>query len=255
MLPNFIHIGAAKAASTWLWRICQEHPDIYVPANSDCVQFFCTHYHRGLNWYEKTYFADWNGEKAVGETSNSYMLDERAIERIAETLPGVKLTVCLRDPIEIAFLQYLTQKRSQRWTPEQWSFDNVLDNNRWQLFRMWIVPGLYHLHLTRILKYVPRERVLIMLYDDLVADATTFAARFFSFLDVDANFTPPSLHKVIGFPSPKRPDTPEGDLQGGFSERLREELQRIFREDVERLQGLIGRDLSHWLRWNPPQGP
>jgi len=248
MLPNFIHIGVAKAASTWLWRICQEHPEIYVPSNSDCVQFFCTHYHRGFDWYRKTYFADWNGEKAVGETSNSYMLDERAIKRIAADLPDVRLTVCLRDPIEIAFLQYATQKRNRRWPREKWSFENVLDNNRWQLFRMWIVPGFYHLHLTRVLKYVPRERLLIMLYDDLAADAESFAKRFFSYLGVTADFAPPSLHTVVGFPSPKHPDTEEGDLQKGFSDELREELRLIFREDVDRLQDLISRDLSHWLR-------
>lgn len=31
MLPNWLHIGAAKCASSWLWRVCIEHPEICVP--------------------------------------------------------------------------------------------------------------------------------------------------------------------------------------------------------------------------------
>ena len=54
MLPNFLHIGAAKSASTWLYRVCLEHPDIFVPPDADNVNFFLSTYHRGLNWYEET---------------------------------------------------------------------------------------------------------------------------------------------------------------------------------------------------------
>ena len=74
MLPNFIHVGAAKCASSWLWRVYQEHPDVYVPLHLDNVNFFVADYHKGLDWYQKTYFGDWCGEKAVGEMSNSYMV-------------------------------------------------------------------------------------------------------------------------------------------------------------------------------------
>ena len=33
-----------------------------------------------------------------------------------------------------------------------------------------------------------------------------------------------------------------------LADTLRQELRAAYREDVERLQDLIGRDLSHWLR-------
>jgi len=39
-LPNFLHIGINKAASSWLWRVCQQHPDIYVPEMPDNVNFW-----------------------------------------------------------------------------------------------------------------------------------------------------------------------------------------------------------------------
>ena len=48
MRPNWLHIGAAKCASSWLWRVCIEHPDIYVPTEHrpdqpDNVNFFTVH--------------------------------------------------------------------------------------------------------------------------------------------------------------------------------------------------------------------
>jgi len=254
MLPNFLHIGVAKAASTWLWTIYKEHPEIYVPSEPvknysgkvtkpDNVNFFVADFFRGLEWYEKTYFSGWKGEKAVGETSNSYMLDELALSRIASSLPEVKLTMTLRNPIEIAYLQYLTQKRSRKWTPEQYRFEEVLDIHAWQLFRMWIEPGFYHLHLTRVYRYFPRERVLVLFYDDLLEDPRKFLRRVFSFLGVKEDLELPSMDEVVGFP---RPNTGKEEVEEGINADLREKLRLIYRDEIRRLEELVGRDLSSW---------
>ena len=84
MLSNFLHIGAAKCASTWLCRAYQEHPEMCVPTDVDNPRFFLEDYHRGFDWYKKTYLSHWAGERVLGETSNSYMVSERALERIQE---------------------------------------------------------------------------------------------------------------------------------------------------------------------------
>ena len=104
MLPNFLHIGVAKGASTWLYQACLEHPDIYVPPKNDNLNFFLIHYHRGLSWYQQQYFADVTNEQAVGDFSNSYLVSEIAMERIIRDLPSVKLSVLLRNPVERAYL-------------------------------------------------------------------------------------------------------------------------------------------------------
>ena len=105
MLPNYLHIGVAKGASTWLWTVFKDHPEIYAPEKPDNVNFFTVHYHRGLKWYEETYFSAVKGEKAVGEFSNSYIVFSPAMERIAEHLPQVKLTMTLRNPVQRAYLR------------------------------------------------------------------------------------------------------------------------------------------------------
>ena len=244
MLPNFLHIGAAKCASSWLWRVYQEHPEVCVPTHLDNINFFVADYHKGLDWYERTYFAGWSGEKAVGETTNSYMLIERALERIAKDLPDVRLTMTLRNPMERSFIHWVHLNRRDLRPEQKMEFERGLD--AWPMFRMWIEPSMYASHLKKVYRHFPKERVLVNFYDDLAEDPARFIRRFFEFLEVDPDFEPSILHTVVGFPSPERPDTPNRALEKGFSEDLREELRQVFREDIGKLQEITGRDLSHW---------
>ena len=254
MLPNFLHLGVAKAASTWLWTIYQEHPDVYVPTGQmqdfsgkmtkpDNVNFFVADFDRGLDWYERTYFSGWNGEKAVGEMSNSYMLDELALGRIAEALPGVRVTMTLRNPIERALMQFATRKRNLGMPG---GFRQILDIHAWQMFRMFMEPGYYHLHLSRVLRLFPRERVLPLIYDDLESDPRAFLRQVFSFLEVDVRLDLPGTDTIVGFPRPDELDTPDGVLAQGIDPEMRERMRKIFADQISRLEELLDRDLSAW---------
>lgn len=250
MLPNFIHVGAAKCASSWLWRVYQEHPDVYVPVHLDNVNFFVADYHKGLDWYQKSYFGDWCGEKAVGEMSNSYMVFEPAIARIVRDLPGVKLTATVRNPIDRAFLSWVHMNK-RRFQPDQrMEFERVLDPHGHGLFRLWVMPSLYSLYFERLFQYVSRERLRIMFYEDLVADPADFLRDLFEYLEVDSNFQPSILYqrvnKVTHFPTPEAPQPEDQIIAEGISEEVRESLRKIFQEDIEALQEITGRDLSHW---------
>ena len=246
MLPNFLHIGAGKCASTWLWKVYQEHPDICVPTDVGNVSFFMEDYRKGLDWYEQTYFSHRTGEKAVGETSNSYMVFEPALERIARDLPDARLTMTLRNPIERAFISWVHVHYTRGFGPEiRMEFERTLDPHGWLLFRYWLEPSMYASHLKNVFRYFPKDRVRIMLYDDLVVDPSRFIRQFFEFLEVDPDFRPSILHKVVGLPGPEWSDT-EGLIEKGFSEEVREDLRQIFREDIEAVEAITGRDLSHW---------
>ena len=245
-LPNFLHIGAAKAASSWLWRVCKEHPGIYVPASPDNVNFFTVHYHRGVEWYERTYFGDMGAQAAVGEFSNSYLIFAPAVERIARDLPGVRLTVILRNPVERAFLSWAhghLKHKSAGMDARKGigiPFERVLHHYGHAYFRMYIEPGFYARHLERIFTRFPRERVLILLYDDLAADNAAVLRRFFGFLGVDVQFRSSLVGCDIN------PDTADAVMQKWLSDDFRRELNEVYREDRQRLEDLLGRDLSNW---------
>ena len=241
MLPTFLHIGAPKCASTWLWRMCLEHPEVYAPPEADNVNFFLSTYHRGMQWYEENYFGAYAGEPVAGEFSNSYALSDLALERIAADLPGVRLTLTVREPAERAYINWAYEKRKRGWTPEQ-KVDIALafHPNRWQFFRRWVEPGLCGAALRRVYRLFPPACVKVLFHEDLEADASAFLSEFFAFIGADSAFRPPSRDERIN------PDR-EGEDVRHCPQDLRRELRRAVRDDVLLLQELTGRDLGHWL--------
>ena len=246
MLPNWLHIGAAKCASSWLWNVCKGHPEVYTPETPDNVNFFTVHYQRGLDWYQQTYFAEYSGEPTAGEFSNSYMCYRPALERIARDLPDVRLTLTLRHPVERAFLSWCHLHLKKKATGLDMRkgigipFEKALHHHGHGWFRMWIDPGFYARHLDTIFELFPRDQVFVMLHDDLVESEQGFLSRFFEFLDVEADFESPLCGDDIN-PDP-------ADLWDYLDPGVRAELVEVYRPDVERLADSLGRDLSHWLR-------
>ena len=246
MLPSFLHIGAAKCASTWLWRAYQEHPEMCVPADVDNPSFFLEDYHRGFDWYNETYFSHWAGERVLGETSNSYMVSEPALERIARDLPDVRLTMTLRNPVERAYVAWVHLHYRRGFGPEQrLAFEDALKPHGWAWFRYWMEPSMYAMHLKNVFRHFPKDRVLVMLYDDLVENPSDFLRTFLNFLDVDCDFKPSSLDRMVGFPGDRGADH-KGLIEKGVPDAVREQLQALFREDIEAVQEITERDLSHW---------
>ena len=244
-MPNFLHAGGSKCASSWLWRVCLEHPDIYVPTVPDNVNFFTVHYHRGLPWYEETYFAEVGEETAIGEFSNSYMVFEPALRRIAEHLPEARLTMTLRNPIERCYLQWAHVNLKGRYGLDPSKgvgvpFEKSLHHHGHSWFRLWHEPGLYGVLLERVFRHIPREQVFVMLYDDLCADPAAFLAAFFGFLGVDPDFAPVLLDQEVN------PDRPAAKEPGALPEEMRQELREVYRDDIQALEQLLDRDLSHW---------
>jgi len=246
MLPNFLHIGAAKCASSWLWRCLKEHPQVYVPDAPDNVNFFTVHYHRGLEWYERTYFSRYSGEPVLGEFSNSYMCYPPALERIARDLPDVRLTLTLRNPIERYYLSWAhihLKPGKFGFDPAQGigiPLDRVTHYHGHAFFRMWIDPGFYARHLSTIYDLFPRGNVLVTLYDDLAVDNAGYLRRYFHFLGVDTD-VPISL---VG--EDVNPDAATASPADSIPEDLRAELRAVYAEDIARLEEMLGRDLSHW---------
>lgn len=248
MLPNFLHIGAAKAASSWLWNVCKGHPEIYVPESPDNVNFFTVGYHRGLGWYEDTYFADVAEESAVGEFSNSYMCYRPALERIARHLPDVKLTMTLRDPVESMYLSWAhthLKDKEYGFNGEKdvgIPLDKCLHHHGHAWFRLYVDPRMYGRHLSNIYELFPRENVFVMLYSDLQADEAGFLKPFYDFLDVDTSYESDLVGQDIN------PDSARVNMERDLDADFRAELREVFRPDVEQLEEMIDRDLSEWLK-------
>ena len=127
--PGFIMIGGQRCGTTSMFRGLMAHPQIVRPAFHKGINFFDLNYYRGMTWYRGHFpvarlATARHGAPVTFEASGYYMYHPFAMERMARHLPGVKLVVMLRDPVERAFSAYKHElARGYEWE----SFERALD--------------------------------------------------------------------------------------------------------------------------------
>lgn len=109
MLPSVVVVGAQRCGTTTLFRILSDHPDIVRPTASKGTGYFDANYARGPRWY-RAHFPVRSGRfrpgKITFESSGYYSFHPLAAGRIARDLPGVRVVMMVRDPVERAFSAY-----------------------------------------------------------------------------------------------------------------------------------------------------
>ncbi|MCW2947969.1 MAG: sulfotransferase [Actinoallomurus sp.] len=105
MLPDFLMVGTQRGGTTSLFRALAAHPGTAQPNLHKGVHYFDVNYARGPAWY-RGHFPLRRGSRLAFESAGYYMHHPLAPERIVRDLPGVKLLVLLRDPVERAFSAY-----------------------------------------------------------------------------------------------------------------------------------------------------
>lgn len=242
-LPNFLIIGAQKSATRWLRRNLGTHPEIFTAPQE--VKFF-NHPRRveelGLDWYREQ-FVGWQGEKIVGEATPGYMMwwhrPVEVAERIHRLLGDVKLIALLRDPVDRARSALGHHIGQERIHPSTDLLDWVRRRPPDQDWLGVVSGGWYAASLEPFVRLFG-ERLLVILYDDVVADPQAAYLRALSHVGATEEQVPESLGTVVG----RTRSSPTADSDLTASERSA--VFDLFAADVERLEQMLGRDLSIW---------
>lgn len=253
-LPDFLIIGAQKAATTALYAYLRWHPGITGPSFKE-VSFFDRHYARGPRWYRahlparprlwaaKRRHGEW---PLVGEASPSYLFHPQAAERVAAIMPHAKLIAVLRNPVDRAFSHYQHEVALGR---EELSFEDGLDaeaermhgerermaddpsyfSHAWWNYT-YAARGRYAEQLERWFSVFPREQLLVLISEELLQEPAESYARTLEFLGARP-------HGLSSFPRIFARDY--GEMSPGTRERLEHE----FAEPNRQLAELLGRDL------------
>ena len=251
--PTFLVIGAQRSGTTSLNDYLAEHPAILSAAVKE-VQYFHRYYEKGDRWYRARFPLAIRAARvrrrigvapAVGETSPDYVFDPRAPSRVHAFAHRMKLIVILRDPVERAYSQWRLERR--RGT-EPLSFEDALDREASELPRelellretsgyrdvpfstSFVARGRYAEQLERWLELFPRQQVLVLLSEDLLADPASVMSRIAQFLEVP-QWTAES-YRVRGA---------QGEAE--MAPETRERLADEFVEPNGRLEELLGREL------------
>lgn len=194
MLPGFLGIGAPKSATTWLYRCLREHPEIFLPERKEVTFLDYADIGQRLHEYE-AYFRDAGEARVVGEISTRYLASPRVPPRAAALLPGLRVVVSLRNPIEQVYSYYwhLRRQNFHQWTRAAAppTFEEALERFPERL----LAQARYSEHLRRWFAHVDRARFCIVLYDDILADPRGVLAELYRHLGVDAEFVPGALEQ------------------------------------------------------------
>jgi hypothetical protein len=231
-------------------------------------------------------FSNVNGEKIVGEASTDYLYSDRALDALCGEFPSAKLVAILRNPADRAYSQYV-QHVSQLREPCQRFWDAIeLEDERkrldWCHYWYYRSLGFYGRQLQRYYERVDAGQIKVFLIEDLRSDPAALYRDLFEFLGVDASFEPelqntarnesalpasPQLHAMLTRPSlirsiarrvtPRRlrvaglkwAASRRQNVQApGLTPDERRNLIEGYRDDIQLLESLIGRDLSSWLQ-------
>ncbi|ADG12893.1 sulfotransferase [Methanocaldococcus infernus ME] len=231
-------------------------------------------------------FSKVKNEKAIGEASaDTLYYYKNSIKYIKKYLGEPKIIIILRNPIDRAFSAYLHLLRDNR---EYLTFEEALKVEKkriklnWDFIWHYKNVGFYYKQVKAYMKYF--SEVKIYLYDDLKKDTLKVVQDIYKFLEVNDSFVPTSikikfnvsgipknrfLHRFLTQPNPlKSVIKPFAkalipkDMREKIMNKLiqinleklqmkpetRSYLKNLYRKDILRLQDVIERDLSHWLK-------
>ncbi len=248
-LPSFLIIGAQKGATRWLRLNLGRHPEIFTP-ESELSFFNTTKYQRGLTHYRRG-FEGWNGESAVGEATPGYMIWRHqpsvVAERIHKDLPAVRLFAVLRDPVDRLYSAFIHHMRRERIAPDEDIVERVRSVAPEEDPLQLVAGGWYARSLE---PYVERfgPQLTVILNEDARSNPETVYSTALRELGVDSSFVPAALTEVVFSRVPPQHTRywQAGKGKRSLTDRERLALAEYFREDVDRLEQMLDRDLSGW---------
>ena len=197
----------------------------------------------GPEAWEKSLFPERTGMgKIRGEKGTSYIEHPEAAAAILSVFPDARFMVILREPVSRALSNY---RFSVENGAETLGAEEALDPKRAErsydqkIFSAspfaYLRRGHYVDYLEDWARTVPRERTLVVLFEELTAGPKALEGLC-DFLGVPP-YRPGTLGKVVNAAAEPMPD---------LSPQLLGELKAHFKEPNQRLEKFLGRSLEAW---------
>jgi Sulfotransferase family len=206
-MPEFFVVGHHKCGTSALWEMLRRHPQIYMPEVKE-TWYFSPELRspkkarrprpdrpETLEQY-LALFAAATPDQRIGENSPAYLMSAHAAERIRDAQPDARIVAIFREPASFLRSFHLQCLRNHVETEKDFGKALALEAARREgknVPRHSSRPHelLYSDHV----KYVqqlqsyeavfPRERILVLIYEDFRRDNEATVRRVLSFLDVD----------------------------------------------------------------------
>jgi hypothetical protein len=290
--PDFFIVGAPRCGTTALYKYLRAHPDVFMPLRKEPVYFGADLTKREPLLDEEGYlrlFEPAGDAKRVGEATVWYLYSQTAPHEIKAFAPEARIIIMLRNPLDMlpslhGLMLYAKSEDIADFAEALAAEEDRAKGHRLPPGRI-RREGLMYSRLGRYAEFVERYldvfspgRVMVIVYDDFVADTPGTYRRALDFLEVDTSFQP--RFEVVNPNKRARSELLQTFLRSlrfrrmtealplgagrllsrglarlnmaaaarpEMSEDVRRRLREQLAPDVERLSSLIGRDLTHWV--------
>jgi Sulfotransferase family len=224
--PNMFLIGAMKSGTTYLRKLLNAHPDIFMCEPEEPSYFvdprhlkkvYPKMWEQGLWQSRERYlelFQPAGDATVLGEASTNYSklpMVPGVPERIAAFNPEARFIYVLRDPVERAISHYWHMARHHA---EHRPIAEAVRRDR-----QFVAVSNYVMQLTPFLEWFGRDRVTVLIHERLIADPNGVMRGVYQWLGVDA-----TAADLSGLAEPENvtPDVISMPLWRGIPRRLRQ---------------------------------
>jgi hypothetical protein len=183
----FFIIGAMKAGTTSLYKYLAGHPELYASPRKEPRVFRGDAEPTSLRETFLQLFASRTDQRWCFEGSTAYTkypLVRDVPRRLHTVVPDARFVYLVRNPVERTWSHYLHNLAHGHETRP---LADAL-NNRPQYLDI----SRYHLQLSQYTAVFPRDRVLVQVFEDMVADPVATVRAVCQFLKVESSYTPAS---------------------------------------------------------------
>ena len=295
---DFCIIGGPKCGKSALHAYLRTHPKVFMPQiepnfySDDIPQYGLHRRPKNRQAYLRI-FAPVTDGQLLGETSGDYLLSERAVPNLLRDSPGARFIVMLRNPFDMAPAIHSHLLRAlyedERSFQKAWELQDARAAGK-RIPRWCKDPKvlLYRKRCSfageveRLFQRVPRERVLVHIFEEFFADPKAGYERTLAFLGLPTDgrthferlneyWVPRSwLLYRLALDPPFPLDRLYGPLKRAFNAvglrpgaaiirgnvgkeefapidvLFRRRLETEFQHDITRLEAILGRDLNVW---------
>jgi len=283
---NFFIAGAPKAGTTSLYEYLDQHPQVGMSSIKEPNYFSSEELKKQSLYYKDVilntlseYEALFSNEKnklILGEASVSYLFYPSVPAKIYAYNPDAKIIIMLRNPALRAFSHWQMDERLGfvNQSIEDIFYNKESENNQ-LYFQQYIQLGNYFEQVTRYINQFGRNNVMLIIQDEFKANAEQVLNELYTFLEIDSIhisaekqhntaksfknpilaslYTNQTLRKVAKSLMPgnlsdkllnniTQPDTRR------MSDDFRKKVSVYYKQDIQQLENLIGKDLSNWYK-------
>ena len=288
MKVDFFIVGAPKSGTTSLFHYLNRHPQVVMSSQKEPNYFSYNAIHEQgmyydnnsintLDKYESLFLQKEN--MLYGEASVSYLFYDNVAEDIKKYNPNSKIIIMLRNPIERAFSHYLMDYRLGLISD---SFENIITKkskhkNAHLFYQQYIEVSKYSMQIQRYLDFFEKDNILFIDYEDFKNNVLETVDQVYNFLKISTKFDADINTKYNAFSMPKnkvirfiysfvfirktltflfpiylvkniRAFLFKTDKKPELLKETRSQLSIIFNDDIKKLEEVLSKDYSKWIR-------